>query len=236
MDRDNPFVIALEHWSFRTLRRLVELYPEDRAVGVAEMQRMMQDEHGQVTARRSREEEMAVREGPWTETVQEYLWRHDLSLMDAACQAAYREFVEWLLAQEPLLGSLRDRDCLGQTALMSAAMGLGSSNREGKWEDAIELIVDEERSWEESEERRRQHHEAFIRWLMVQEGCCSVEESDLVSPTIDGTGTNTCAVLAAAIPRASYELVCSSFKQAATRRLAITGGDPSGRRGMTWGM
>ncbi|PYH48038.1 uncharacterized protein BP01DRAFT_313070, partial [Aspergillus saccharolyticus JOP 1030-1] len=155
MHSDNPFAIVLERRSFRTLRALVELYPEDRAVA----------------------------------TVLEYLRQHELSLMDAACQAADRELVEWLLAQEPPLGSLKERDCLGRTALMSAALGLGCSDHEENWgEDARE-------------------HEAFLRWLMAQEECCSVGESDLLSPTIDGTGTSTCTVLAAAIPRASYEMV-----------------------------
>lgn len=165
MDRDNPFVIALERRSFRTLRALVESYSEDRAVAVSEMQRTMQEEHGQRMGRRSREEEMTLSQGSWTETVQEYLWRHELSLMDAACRAADREFVEWLLAQEPPLGSLRERDCLGRMALMSAAMGLGSSDLEDEREDAVEPGEDEneEQSWEEAEERRREHHEAFIR-------------------------------------------------------------------------
>lgn len=61
---------------------------------------------------------------------------------------------------------------------------------------------------------------------MVQEECCSVEESDLVFPAIDGTGTSTCTVLAAAIPRASYEMVVRLIQAGSNPRTRLHWGRP----------
>ncbi|KAL3440247.1 hypothetical protein BJX65DRAFT_314986 [Aspergillus insuetus] len=100
---------------------------------------------------------------------QEYLSRNYISLVHEAYKAADREFLGWLLAQKPPLGTLSGRDYLGRMALLSAAIGLGDANREGLWEDVMELDPDREKAWEEQEQARRGRHEAFIRSLLELE-------------------------------------------------------------------
>ncbi|KAL4973055.1 carbohydrate-binding module family 18 [Aspergillus desertorum] len=212
IETDNPFYIAAENHSFDVVKALVAIWHERGAVS----------RPGNV-----------IREGE-TKTLNAYLDRHHVSLIEAGCRVADRGFVAWLLDQEPPLGRLTgelvgDGNDDYRPPLWTAAAALRAPwmPREGEDAKADSGGMQVKRTEDAEEESAR--HEAFVYWLLEQG--CSVTESDVLWPRSRVEGRPPAeaeeemqlysSVLGAAVRGASRELVA---------RLIAKGADPHARQ------